>query len=174
MQTFDFTGGRLVAHCGCKGVLHDTWRAALAPPWLQPHACLPSSGVQFTFRPSHISRPGLSPSAAHVLWHVACYDVFSIGTEPVPAGPDLDLLFLLIQKQTQHPTSNIQIPAGLDFDLALRLFMDAFRPPGEGQKIDRIMQVGAWPGPCLCLVWAGLQRCKGMLHPPGRKIDCIM
>ncbi|PRW57821.1 ARF guanine-nucleotide exchange factor GNOM-like [Chlorella sorokiniana] len=29
---------------------------------------------------------------------------------------------------------------GLDFDLALRLFMDAFRPPGEGQKIDRIMQ----------------------------------
>lgn len=32
--------------------------------------------------------------------------------------------------------------AGLDFDLALRLFMDAFRPPGEGQKIDRIMQVG--------------------------------
>lgn len=29
---------------------------------------------------------------------------------------------------------------GLRFDLALRLFMDAFRPPGEGQKIDRIMQ----------------------------------
>jgi brefeldin A-resistance guanine nucleotide exchange factor 1 len=31
--------------------------------------------------------------------------------------------------------------SGLDFDLALRLFMDAFRPPGEGQKIDRIMQI---------------------------------
>lgn len=31
--------------------------------------------------------------------------------------------------------------AGLRFDVALRLFMDAFRPPGEGQKIDRIMQV---------------------------------
>ena len=30
----------------------------------------------------------------------------------------------------------------MDFDMALRLFMDAFRPPGEGQKIDRIMQVG--------------------------------
>lgn len=30
---------------------------------------------------------------------------------------------------------------GLDFDMALRLFMDAFRPPGEGQKIDRIMQI---------------------------------
>ena len=29
---------------------------------------------------------------------------------------------------------------GLDFDVALRLFMDAFRPPGESQKIDRIMQ----------------------------------
>ncbi|GAB4821173.1 hypothetical protein N2152v2_008219 [Parachlorella kessleri] len=29
----------------------------------------------------------------------------------------------------------------MDFDMALRLFMDAFRPPGEGQKIDRIMQV---------------------------------
>lgn len=29
---------------------------------------------------------------------------------------------------------------GMDFDMALRLFMDAFRPPGEGQKIDRIMQ----------------------------------
>lgn len=25
--------------------------------------------------------------------------------------------------------------------MALRLFMDSFRPPGEGQKIDRIMQV---------------------------------
>lgn len=37
----------------------------------------------------------------------------------------------------------IPMCAGLDFDLALRLFMDAFRPPGEGQKIDRIMQVGA-------------------------------
>ena len=32
--------------------------------------------------------------------------------------------------------------AGMDFDLALRMFMDSFRPPGEGQKIDRIMQVG--------------------------------
>lgn len=31
----------------------------------------------------------------------------------------------------------------MEFDVALRLFMDAFRPPGEGQKIDRIMQVGA-------------------------------
>lgn len=31
--------------------------------------------------------------------------------------------------------------SGLEFDLALRLFMDAFRPPGEGQKIDRIMQI---------------------------------
>lgn len=31
--------------------------------------------------------------------------------------------------------------AGLEFDVALRLFMDAFRPPGESQKIDRIMQV---------------------------------
>ncbi|KAI3425868.1 hypothetical protein D9Q98_007841 [Chlorella vulgaris] len=30
---------------------------------------------------------------------------------------------------------------GMDFDLALRMFMDSFRPPGEGQKIDRIMQV---------------------------------
>jgi brefeldin A-resistance guanine nucleotide exchange factor 1 len=30
--------------------------------------------------------------------------------------------------------------SGLEFDTALRLFMDAFRPPGEGQKIDRIMQ----------------------------------
>lgn len=30
--------------------------------------------------------------------------------------------------------------SGLDFDVALRLFMDAFRPPGESQKIDRIMQ----------------------------------
>ena len=30
----------------------------------------------------------------------------------------------------------------MDFDLALRMFMDSFRPPGEGQKIDRIMQVG--------------------------------
>ena len=30
--------------------------------------------------------------------------------------------------------------SGLEFDMALRLFMDAFRPPGEGQKIDRIMQ----------------------------------
>ena len=30
--------------------------------------------------------------------------------------------------------------AGLRFDVALRLFMDAFRPPGEGQKIDRIVQ----------------------------------
>lgn len=30
--------------------------------------------------------------------------------------------------------------AGMDFDLALRMFMDSFRPPGEGQKIDRIMQ----------------------------------
>lgn len=30
---------------------------------------------------------------------------------------------------------------GLEFHVALRLFMDAFRPPGEGQKIDRIMQV---------------------------------
>lgn len=29
---------------------------------------------------------------------------------------------------------------GLRFDIALRLFMDAFRPPGEGQKIDRIVQ----------------------------------
>ncbi len=29
---------------------------------------------------------------------------------------------------------------GLRFDVALRLFMDAFRPPGEGQKIDRIVQ----------------------------------
>ena len=29
---------------------------------------------------------------------------------------------------------------GMEFDMALRLFMDAFRPPGEGQKIDRIMQ----------------------------------
>ena len=29
---------------------------------------------------------------------------------------------------------------GLEFDVALRLYMDAFRPPGEGQKIDRIMQ----------------------------------
>jgi len=28
----------------------------------------------------------------------------------------------------------------LRFDIALRLFMDAFRPPGEGQKIDRIVQ----------------------------------
>lgn len=28
----------------------------------------------------------------------------------------------------------------LRFDIALRLFMEAFRPPGEGQKIDRIMQ----------------------------------
>ena len=36
---------------------------------------------------------------------------------------------------------------GLDFDVALRLFMDAFRPPGEGQKIDRIMQV--------CRGWVG-------------------
>jgi hypothetical protein len=34
-----------------------------------------------------------------------------------------------------HPT----LP-GLDFDIALRLFMDAFRVPGEGQKIDRIVQ----------------------------------
>eukprot|EP00887_Chlorella_sp_A99_P008000 scaffold12.g8000.t1 len=32
---------------------------------------------------------------------------------------------------------------GMDFDMALRLFMDAFRPPGEGQKIDRIMQARA-------------------------------
>ena len=31
--------------------------------------------------------------------------------------------------------------SGLEFDIALRLFMDAFRPPGEGQKIDRIMQI---------------------------------
>ena len=31
--------------------------------------------------------------------------------------------------------------AGLEFETALRLFMDAFRPPGEGQKIDRLMQV---------------------------------
>lgn len=30
---------------------------------------------------------------------------------------------------------------GMDFDAALRMFMDTFRPPGEGQKIDRIMQV---------------------------------
>ncbi|PSC74405.1 ARF guanine-nucleotide exchange factor GNOM isoform B [Micractinium conductrix] len=30
---------------------------------------------------------------------------------------------------------------GMDFDAALRMFMDSFRPPGEGQKIDRIMQV---------------------------------
>ena len=29
---------------------------------------------------------------------------------------------------------------GMRFDVALRLFMDAFRPPGEGQKIDRIVQ----------------------------------
>jgi len=29
---------------------------------------------------------------------------------------------------------------GMRFDMALRLFMDAFRPPGEGQKIDRIVQ----------------------------------
>jgi hypothetical protein len=32
------------------------------------------------------------------------------------------------------------LSADMDFDVALRLFMDAFRPPGEGQKIDRIMQ----------------------------------
>jgi hypothetical protein len=32
----------------------------------------------------------------------------------------------------------------MDFDVALRLFMDAFRPPGEGQKIDRIMQASTW------------------------------
>ena len=32
----------------------------------------------------------------------------------------------------------------MDFDMALRLYMDAFRPPGEGQKIDRIMQVRSW------------------------------
>ncbi len=41
--------------------------------------------------------------------------------------------------------------AGLPFDAALRLFMDSFRPPGEGQKIDRIMQV------CIlrvvCVLW---------------------
>ena len=52
----------------------------------------------------------------------------------------------------------------MDFDLALRMFMDSFRPPGEGQKIDRIMQArcaagGAWgvggPGP---RSWAGLER----------------
>ena len=36
---------------------------------------------------------------------------------------------------------------GMDFDMALRLYMDAFRPPGEGQKIDRIMQVCAFR-PC--------------------------
>ena len=30
---------------------------------------------------------------------------------------------------------------GLEFETALRLYMDAFRPPGEGQKIDRLMQV---------------------------------
>lgn len=30
--------------------------------------------------------------------------------------------------------------SGMRFDIALRLFMDAFRPPGEGQKIDRIVQ----------------------------------
>ncbi|KFM23960.1 ARF guanine-nucleotide exchange factor GNOM [Auxenochlorella protothecoides] len=40
--------------------------------------------------------------------------------------------------------------AGLDFDVALRLFLDAFRLPGEGQRIDRIMEAfgGAYHAAC--------------------------
>ncbi len=42
--------------------------------------------------------------------------------------------------------------AGLPFDAALRLFMDSFRPPGEGQKIDRIMQVRILCVSCVLVV----------------------
>ena len=60
----------------------------------------------------------------------------------------------------------------MDFDLALRMFMDSFRPPGEGQKIDRIMQVGGWVGG-----WpnggAASRAAGSQGHPAGSGCGCL-
>ena len=60
--------------------------------------------------------------------------------------------------------------------MALRLFMDAFRPPGEGQKIDRIMQASTW-GRQGAQGWVGVCQAlaleDGLAHLGGNLLLCV-
>lgn len=142
------------------------WRAscAAAPAWPRPvSARCWASGSLFTRRSAPPScRPltsqvgsgwvgvglglaarvrWLCPRAAHVFVHSPA------PTTPFrPLGLDVSTLSCVSNNVVLHTPA-----AGMDFDLALRMFMDSFRPPGEGQKIDRIMQVGAVPARCMVL-----------------------